>query len=473
MFSDKMNFIIYDLVLLAFFAIFIGAFLYLNKKNLKKEGLLYLYKADWGIKLIDRIGTKYRKTLQFLSYVSIGLGYILMGAMVYLFFRIVYIYITLPEVVRAIKVPPIMPLIPYVDKFVPGLPAFYFTYWIIILAIIAVTHEFAHGIFAASNDVKIKSTGFGFFPFFLPVFLAAFVEQDEKDMIKKNKFAQMAILSAGTFANVLTAIFFFGVLILFFSLMFTPAGVIFNSYATAIVPITNIDSIDGTALIDYNFEEVMSLVNKEGHSDIQVGEENYLGVKDFSSDGRLAFLYYDAPAINEKLKGAIFEVNGNKVVSREELRTELTKYSAGEEILIKTRGDEFLEYEITLGENPYSESGWLGIEFMEPSRRGVMGKIYGWVGSFKETHTYYVPRYDGWSEFIYDLLWWLVLISLSVALVNMLPVGIFDGGRFFYLTIWGLTGKEKIARKSFAAVTYLFLFLLLLIMLAWAWNIFF
>ena len=466
---------IYDLTLLVFFAIFIAIFLYVNKKNLKREGLLYLYKAEWGIKLIDKVGEKYQKTLRFLSYVSIGLGYFLMVTMIYLFGRIIYIYLTLPAVVRAVKVPPIIPLIPYLPQLfkLDFLPNFYFTYWIVILAIIAVTHEFAHGIFAAANKVKIKSTGFGFFPFFLPVSLAAFVELDEPKMAKKSKFSQMAVLSAGTFANVLTAIFFFGVLLIFFSLMFTPAGVMFNSYATAIVPISNIDSIDGVNLVDYGYEEVLNLVNQEGFSDIRVGEEKYLGIKDFSDDGNLALLYYDAPAINEKLRGAIFEVNGNKVVSRDELRNELTKYSAGEEVLIKTRGDEILEYEIVLGENPYSEAGWLGIEFAEPTRRGIIGKVSGWFGSFKETHTYYEPKYDGWSEFVYRLLWWMVFISLSVALVNMLPVGIFDGGRFFYLSVWGLTGSEKIAKKSFAAVTYLFLFLLLLIMVAWAWNLFF
>ncbi len=468
-----MSFIIYDLTLLVFFAIFIAIFLYSNKKNLQKEGLLFLYKAGWGIKLIDKVGIKYQKVLRVLSYISIGIGYFLMATMIYLFGRIVYIYITMPSIVKAIKVPPIMPLIPYVDRFIPGLPEFYFTYWIVILAIIAVTHEFAHGIFAAANKVRIKSTGFGFFPFFLPVFLAAFVELDEEKMQKKSKFSQMAVLSAGTFANVLTAIVFFGLLLVFFSLMFTPAGVMFNSYATAIVPISNIDSIEGVNLIDYDYEEVLNLVNLEGHSEIKVDDEIYLGVKDFSNDGNLVLLYYDAPAINEKLKGAIFEINGNKVVSREELRDELIKYSAGEEVLIKTKGDEILEYEITLGENPYSESGWLGIEFIEPTRTGVLGKIYGWVGSFKETHTYYEPKYDGWSDFFYNLLWWLVLISLSVALVNMLPVGIFDGGRFFYLTVLGITKSKKIANRSFAAVTYFFLLLLLLVMAFWVLNIFF
>lgn len=470
-----MNFIYYDLTFLVVFAIFVASFLYFNRKNLKKEGLLFLYKASWGIKLIDKIGTNYKKTLKFLSYISIGLGYILMGTMIYLFGRIIYIYIAFPSVVKALKVPPILPLVPYLPQIfkLDFLPNFYFTYWIVILAVIAITHEFAHGIFAAANKVKIKSTGFGFFPFFLPVFLAAFVEQDEKDMEKKGKFAQMAILSAGTFANILTAIFFFGVLLLFFSLMFTPAGVVFNNYATAVVPLNDIEYVNGVGLLDKSYEEISALMD-EGLNKIETKNENFFALQSsVSKDSELGVFYYNAPAINAKMQGAIFEINGVEVINRDDLKTELEKYSAGDTVDIKTKGKGVLEYEIELGKNPYNEERWIGIEFSEQKSSGVVGKVYSWLGSFKDSHTYYEPKYDGWSEFVYNLLWWLVLISLSVALVNMLPVGIFDGGRFFYLTVLGITKSKKIAEKSFAFMTYLFLFLLLLVMLVWVKGIFF
>ncbi len=51
-----MSFLVYDLIFLAAFLIFFSVFLYTRKKNLKKEGLLLLYKTKWGIKLIDYIG---------------------------------------------------------------------------------------------------------------------------------------------------------------------------------------------------------------------------------------------------------------------------------------------------------------------------------------------------------------------------------------------------------------------------------
>ncbi|GAJ11012.1 unnamed protein product, partial [marine sediment metagenome] len=148
-----MSLMVYDLALLALFILFVAIFLYRKRKNLKKEGLLFLYRTSWGIKLINKVGKKYKKTLNFLSYISIGTGYLLMIGILYLVGKIIYLYVAYPQIVRAIKVPPIMPLLPYIDKIVPnlGLPPFYFTYWIIIIAIIAITHEFAHGIFAALN----------------------------------------------------------------------------------------------------------------------------------------------------------------------------------------------------------------------------------------------------------------------------------------------------------------------------------
>ncbi len=469
-----MKFVIYDIILLVLFAIFISTFLYIKRKNLKKEGLLFLYKTSWGIKLINYVGNKYKRTLNVLSYVSIGLGYCLMGAMFYLVYSILKIYLFRPDIVSTIKVPPIMPLIPYIDKIVPGLPAFYFIYWIIILALIAITHEFAHGIFAAYNKVKIKTTGFGFFPFFLPVFLAAFVELDEKEMAKKSKISQMAVLSAGTFANILTAILFFGVMWLFFSFAFTPVGVEFNTYSYSVIGIASISLLNGVPLSNPSYEKVFSLIDNQSLNEIEVGGKKYAGIKGFSEDLIYIALYDDAPAINSELKGAITEINNIKIDSWEGLRRELLKYSPGEEITLKTIIDEeFKEYTIVLTEHPEDENlPWLGIGFEDYKSSRIMGKIYNAFSSFKKPHVYYEPKFDGISLFIYNLLWWIILICISVALINMLPAGIFDGGRFFYLTMLAITKSKKKAKYIFAYLTYFFLFLLLLLMVFWVLSFF-
>ncbi|MEK6945860.1 MAG: site-2 protease family protein [Nanoarchaeota archaeon] len=470
-----MSYIVYDLVLLGIFIIAVGSFLYRKRENLKKEGLLFLYRTEWGIKLINKVGNKYKKTLKVLSYVSVTLGYLLTIGILYLTYTIVKIYILHPEAVRAIKVPPITPLIPYIDKVVPFLPPFYFTYWIVILAIVAISHEFAHGIFAAYNKVKIKKTGFGFFPFFLPVFLAAFVELDEKVMVKKPNFEQRAILAAGTFANVVTAAVFLGILGLFFMAAFQPAGITFDDYSYSAVSVSSIHTINGVIVLNTSVEGLQKLVKNASFNEIEANGVNYLGIKGFSSDGKAIALYDDSPAIKSGLNGAITEINGQKITSVDALSQELSKYNPGERILIKTEtSNGTKDYDITLGKNPANPGkAWLGVGFLTQESKGFFNKVFASVSSFKKPNIYYKSVIGEFGWFTYHLLWWLVLISFSVALVNMLPIGIFDGGRFFYLTVLAVTGKEEWARKMFKWITWLFILLLVILMVFWAYAIIF
>ena len=496
-----MSFLAYDLTLLILFAIFVAIFLITKRRNLKREGLLFLYKTKWGMKFIDHIGRKYKKTLHFLSYVSITLGYLLMAGILYVVGKLIWVYLFHPNIVRAIKIPPITPLIPYLPQVfkLDFLPPFYFIYWILILAIIAVTHEFAHGIFMRRYDIKIKSTGFGFFPYFFPIFQAAFVEQEEKSMLKANKFKQMAVLSAGTFANTITAVVVFLITLLFFSLAFSPQGVTFDSYSYTEVAIASIALVNGVPIDNSNYQNVLTQTLEEGLNEIENEEGvKYLATPDMlkqqEENSEKVILYHDAPAIRNGLLGAIHEINGVKIKSFEQVGEELSNYPPGEEITIKTKFDSVFvksalesidseaeveeeglitEHKIVLGKNPQNpEKAWLGVGFFETNQGGLSGKIFGALTSFKKPHVYYESNIGDLGIFIYNFLWWLILISISVALVNMLPVGIFDGGRFFYLTILGITGKEKWAEKSYVWITKVFLLIVVLLMVFWGLSFF-
>ena len=471
---------IYDIVLLVIFAAFIARFLIKNKKNLNKEGWLYLYRTKWGMNLIDKVGKKYKKTLHVLSYVSIVVGYFLMGGMLYLFGKIVYLYVAYPSIVQAIKIPPIMPLIPYLPQAfnLDFLPPFYFIYWIVILAIIAITHEFAHGIFMRRYGIKIKSTGFGFFPFFFPIFLAAFVEQDEKSMKKSKKFQQMAVLSAGTFANIITAVVFFVIMFLFFSVSFAPAGVQFNTYSYSLVGVGAITGLNGIDLGAITYENLIMLSEDTGFNEIKTQHGKYIATKEFlqsqEDNENILLLYDDAPAIRAELEGSIVGVDGNGINDWEDFAEALDSKNPGDTIILSTldEDNEPKDYEIVLAEsNDEAGEPILGIGYSSSERSGAIGKLITTLSSFKKQEIHYESKFDA-AEFIYNMLWWLVLISFSVALVNMLPVGIFDGGRFFYLTVLGITKSEKIAKRSSRVLTWLFLFLLVLIMFFWAKSFF-
>ncbi len=469
-----MSFIVYDLVLLMIFLIFVTWFLYTNRKNLKKEGPFFLYKTTWGMKLIDHIGTKYEKTLKFFSYVSVTLGYILMIGMLYLVFQIVYIYLT-TSISQIIRAPPIAPLLPYFPKLF-GMenffPPFYFSYFIIAIIIVATVHEFAHGIFMRRYGIKIKSTGFAFFKY-CPVFLGAFVEQEEKGMISKSRFKQKSALGAGVLANIITTILFYILLFIFFSLTFAPVGVVFDDYSYSAVGIASISMINGVAVVNPSMERIVELSKDNEFNEIEAGGRKYIGIAGFSRDKTEIGLYDDAPAIKSEMSGAITHLNNNKITSLESLSAELEQYSPGQEIIVKTtNGEEYQEHQIILGENP-SEKGkaWLGIGFIDNSREGITGLFFSMVPSYEEPHVYYEANNDV-NLFIKDLLWWIVIINLLVAFFNMLPVGFLDGGRFFYLTVLGITKKKKIAEKSFAAITYFLLFVLIVLMIKWVTGFF-
>ena len=476
-----MNFTTYDIILLVVFVILVSVFLYTHKKNLKREGLLFLYKTGLGVRVINRVGNKYKKTLNVLGWVSIVLGFLLMIVMLYLFGKMVWLYVFNTSLIKLIKIPPITPLLPYLPQIfkLNFLPPFYFIYWIVIIAIVAISHEFSHGIFAVNKKVKIKSTGFGFFPFFLPVFLAAFVELDEKKMSKKKISSQMAVLTAGTFANLLIATLFFGVLVLFFSLSFAPSGVVFDTYTYSTINTSTISSVNNISVSNANYQQIFILANNSGKyiSEIEANHTTYLVTMNFLSQQKgtngYLLLYDDAPAIRANLSNTIIKIDGTDITSKKILASELLKHAPGEQIIVTALVDDAnMDYEIVLGKNPLEPSfPYLGIGFIERKSSGVLGNMMNIFSSFRDSSIYYKSNF-GAAEFIYDLLWWLILISFSVALVNMLPVGIFDGGRFFFLMMLALTKSQEKAKKIFSIVTYLFLFLLAVIMAFWVMSLF-
>ena len=459
------SFIFYDLIFLVLFTLGVAIFLYTRKHNLKREGLLYLYRTSFGIKVINWTSKNFGPILRPMQYVVIASGYILMISMVWLALKFVYLYIKYP-LAEQIKIPPLIPLIPYLPELfkIDFLPPFYFAYWIIIIAIIAIPHEFAHGIFAKLNNIKIHSTGFGF----LGPFLAAFVEPDEKKMAKAPKFVQLSVLASGTFANVLTTIFFALILWLFFTSGYVASGINFNTYGTEVISISGITAVNG---LQISSPERIQPNLKEGLNEISIQDKNYfidpLSLE-HSLDNNLDELvvFEDAPAINAQILSPIISIDNEQLESYDELRSILSEKAPGDEISLTYLSN---EEEITTSLNLGDKDGnaYLGIGILQPPRTGISGYVYSQVEKVKSTSVYYESKFGDFGDFIYDLLWWTILIAASVALVNMLPVGIFDGGRFFYLTVLGITKSERISRKAFSFMTWLMIFLAVLIMVKW------
>lgn len=200
------NFFVTETTVAIIFFLILGIFLWFKRKNLEIQKwifpLLYLimYKGNWGIKSMDKIAKKHPKIVKFISYSGVFIGFtgmILISALLLIsFFKILggntsaVVGVAQPFVKTSIGSPFI---------YIP------FSYFIILIFIIAFVHEFSHGIVARLFKAKIKSSGFAFFSILIPILPAAFVEPDEKQVSKLKPMQQLAIFAAGPLSNILLA----------------------------------------------------------------------------------------------------------------------------------------------------------------------------------------------------------------------------------------------------------------------------
>jgi len=466
-----MGFFYYDLTFLVLFVIAIAIFLYVKRKNVQVESKVFLlYKTKFGLKVIEKLGKIL--PLELLSSVSIFCGYAMMAFSLFLFYKLIEMMIQNAVVVN---IPPIMPLIPYLPALfkVTFLPPFYFTYWIITILIIAVGHEFSHGIFARFNKIKLKSTGFGF----LGPFLAAFVELDEKAMAKKSNRAQLAILSSGPFANLILTVIFLVVMNLFFSLAYAPSGVNYI-YAVENISVKSIEQINNISVAALSQVEVfekfekLNLTNRTASiiangTKYLIDETLYKMQFPAAEKGNELFVYMDSPALAAEMKGAIMRIDSKRIKSMKDINETLNQYSPSQKIKVETTEK---NYSITLAQNPENKSkAFLGISAFAIKESWFVKFLKIFIDR-KDPFVYYAPKsaaLSGLTIFIYNLLFWIVLINFSVAFFNMIPLSIFDGGRFFYVSMLALTKSKKFALKAFNIASSIILFLFFLITAIW------
>lgn len=194
-----------DLLLLFIFSGFILLLMLINKKKVKLEKLLFpvlymiMYKTKIGLNFMDRVAKKYPKALKIIGFVGIGIGFFGMSAMFYLLARSAYYILVTPAAPAGVAL-----FLPGMK--IPGLGYVSFWHWIIAIFLLVIVHEGSHGIIARLYKIKVKSSGFAVFSFFLPIIPLAFVEPDEKQLEKKSKRAQLSVLAAGSFSNIILTV---------------------------------------------------------------------------------------------------------------------------------------------------------------------------------------------------------------------------------------------------------------------------
>ncbi len=297
--------------------------MFLNKERVKVEKVLFplvymvLYRTKIGLLSMDRIAKKYPSLVKAFALLSIVFGFLGMIIILVLLVKGTYGFLF------SGAPPPVAPLFPGI-KTVPGLPVLSFFHWIIAIFILAVVHEFSHGLVARLYDVKVKSSGFAVFSFLLPVIPAAFVEPDEKELAGKRSREQLGVLAAGSFSNLITA----GVFFLMFLFIRAPI----SSAITVSEGIVIREVVDGSPAFSAGIEK----------------DEKILAVNNVTVNNINEFLEF------------------------------LIEIKPGDKILLETDKN---KYEFAAAEN--EGRGYLGLSFI-PERQytddkyGIFGKVLSW-----------------------------------------------------------------------------------------------
>ncbi len=202
------QFIINNIYIILFYLV-VGILIFIFRRKFQLEsGFILLLRTKLGLKFMNKLSRKYRALIKLFGYSGIGFGFAgMILVSYYLVKSAVDVFISKTATQGVTLVLP--------GTNIPGVGVLNFSYWIITLFIIALIHEFSHGVVARANKVRVKSSGIVFFG---PI-IGAFVEPNEKQVEKSDPVVQYSIFSAGPFSNILLA----GLVILIMNLFLAPA----------------------------------------------------------------------------------------------------------------------------------------------------------------------------------------------------------------------------------------------------------
>jgi membrane-associated protease RseP (regulator of RpoE activity) len=302
----------YKAIILFYLAIVIWVVLKWKKFDVQAK-IIFLYRMKFGLKGMDKYAKKFREWIVLLGYIGTGLGFIGMVFISYILLKNLYDIFMVPDVASGVSL-----VLPGVN--VPGLGVLPFWYWLIAIFVIAVVHEFAHGIVARAHNIPVLNSGIVLFG---PI-LGAFVEPDENKLRKQSDIAQHSVLAAGSFSNILLAVLAF-VLLMFVTTplvnsMVDPAGFTFGVYVegdypfqnTGIQPGTIITGIDGVPIINFQgFAEELqfhksgedvTIMTTAGEQKITLGEHPdnprnpFLGINEITNEVEIKSVYQSGVA---------------------------------------------------------------------------------------------------------------------------------------------------------------------------------
>ncbi len=190
------------------FVFLLAVFLWRKRHQVQLQRALFpllyviMYRSSFGLKSMDRLAKSFPRTLRAIGNISIIVGFL---GMVLICGELIFNTV---KVFTEAGVPGIQPVLPIEAKGVFFVP---FLYWILSIFLLALVHEFAHGVLARVHNMPVKSSGFAFLCVLLPLIPAAFVEPDEKVVQKRPFRQQWSVFAAGPVSNLLFALAMLGV----------------------------------------------------------------------------------------------------------------------------------------------------------------------------------------------------------------------------------------------------------------------
>jgi membrane-associated protease RseP (regulator of RpoE activity) len=223
---------------IGFIVIWVLALLFKDKLKIDIEGPILMRRTLRMRDFIDSIAQKSPRFWKVCMTIGIPVAVFFMGYV---------LYAILMASTMIFQSPQVVPILPGVDY--AGNPFFLpLGYGLIGLITVIVIHEFAHGILARAEGVKIKSIGVLLFT----IIPGAFVEPDEEEVKKVSRLAKLRIYAAGSVFNIafagITLAIFWAITSLFIPVSFHSDGLL----VTSVVPQSPSEGILQEGMIIYN-----------------------------------------------------------------------------------------------------------------------------------------------------------------------------------------------------------------------------
>ncbi|MBI4895670.1 MAG: site-2 protease family protein [Candidatus Aenigmarchaeota archaeon] len=220
----------HSIIAFIIFVLAVGLFMYRDRKNVKREGIVFMRRTEKGKKSIDNSVKKHPTFWRIMGITGLVIA---IPAMIFISYFVVSNGIT---VLSGVKTETVKIVLPWTEQgSQPGVFFVPWYFWIIGIAAIIIPHELFHGFMCRLHKIKIKSLGW----FLLIVLPGAFVEPDKKSLDNANLKAKLKVAAAGSFANIITAVIALAISFALIFTLFAPVGISVGVIANNTYPAYN------------------------------------------------------------------------------------------------------------------------------------------------------------------------------------------------------------------------------------------